>query len=100
MDKVLADNYPGLIEGHQLIREVVFTDGYAKRKLKELSLVTINCADRYDYGIKLHTQASAAAGASEAEILEAIAVSFLEGGIVSWIEGIHHYLGEGKEQRV
>lgn len=94
--KALSDNNPALIQGHQLIREVVFADGYARRKLKELVFVAINCADLYDYGIKTHTQASAAAGASEAEILETIAVSFLEGGIVSWIEGVNNYLGEGK----
>ncbi|MGO8868347.1 MAG: carboxymuconolactone decarboxylase family protein [Alphaproteobacteria bacterium] len=91
--ELLAEKQPALIEGHQGIREIVFADGHAKRKIKELAFVCINCADRYDYGISLHAQASAAAGASKEEILEAIALSVIEGGIVSWIEGVRHYLG-------
>lgn len=94
--KTLSENTPALIEGHQLIREVVFSEGHASRKLKELVFVAINCADRYDYGIELHTKASVAAGASEKEILETMAISFLEGGVVSCIEGVKHYLGEGE----
>lgn len=92
----LAETQPALIEGHQMIREIVFADGHAARKLKELVFVAINSADRYDYGIQLHTRASENAGASREEILETIAVSFLEGGIVSWIEGVHHYIGKGE----
>lgn len=94
--ETIAQSHPELLEAHQTLREIVFKEGYASRKLKELVFVTINTAERYDFGIRLHSRASSAAGASQKEILEAMAVAVLVGGIPSWIEGIHHYLGDGQ----
>ena len=59
-----TERYPRMLDGVQMVREVVYRDGYLPRKLKELVFVSINCADRYEYGIDLHVKASLAAGAS------------------------------------
>jgi len=91
----LAEYHPQFFAGHQLIRELVFVDGYIRRTLKELVFVAINAVEQYPYGIQLHLRAASAAGATKQEILETLAVAALEGGIVTWIEAIHHFLGEG-----
>jgi len=91
----LAEYHPQFFAGHQLIRELVFTDGYVRRTLKELVFVAINSVEQYPYGIQLHLRAATAAGATKEEIFETLAVAALEGGIVTWIEAIHYFLGEG-----
>jgi len=83
-----TERYPRLLDGTQMVREVVYRDGHVPRKLKELVFVSINCADRYEYGMDLHMKASLAAGATRDELLDAIAVAVLEGGMVAWIEGV------------
>ena len=84
----LGKKYPLLLLNYHLMRNSSVDDMLLCRKVKELVLVGVNAAGLYDEGMKIHMNGALQAGSSNEEILEALLVSILVGGIVSWIEGI------------
>lgn len=55
----------------------------------------LTAASLYREGMKIHMNRALQAGASKDEILEALLVSIMGGGIVSWTEGTTVMKGEG-----
>jgi alkylhydroperoxidase/carboxymuconolactone decarboxylase family protein YurZ len=84
----LGKKYLLLLKNYQLMRNSSVDDMLLCRKVKELVLVGVNAAGLYDEGMKIHMNGALQAGSSKEEIVEALLVSIIVGGIVSWIEGI------------
>ncbi|MES2400565.1 MAG: carboxymuconolactone decarboxylase family protein [Pseudomonadota bacterium] len=89
--QLLADHKPVLFEGYFKLRSENLKDGSLPQKYKELMLVAINSAERYQTGIEIHGRAALGCGASHEELLDAMTVAILGGGIPAWIEASQVY---------
>lgn len=89
--QLLADHNPVLFEGYFRLRSENLKDGSLPQKYKELMLVAINSAERYQTGIEIHGRAALGCGASHEELLDAMTVAILGGGIPAWIEASQVY---------
>jgi len=56
-------------------------DGALPRKIKELIMVGITCALNRPRGVRLHSERALALGASPREVLEAVEVAAIPGGM-------------------
>ena len=76
-------------------------EGALSRKTKELIMVGITCAIRVQRGVRIHSKRALALGASPQEVLEAMEVAAIPGGIPGlWlgVETLQDVLkAEGKE---
>jgi alkylhydroperoxidase/carboxymuconolactone decarboxylase family protein YurZ len=72
-------------------------DGALPRKTKELIMVGITCALSRPRGVRLHAERALALGASAREVLEAVEVAAIPGGMPGlWlgVETLHEILRE------
>ena len=72
-------------------------DGALARKTKELIMVGITCALSRPRGVRLHCERALAMGASPREVLEAVEVAAIPGGMPGlWlgVETLHEILKE------
>jgi 4-carboxymuconolactone decarboxylase len=80
---VIADLDPDYFE--QLTRLYVDgtfgRDGALSRKTKELIMVGITCALRLERGVRIHSERALTSGASPREVLEAMEVAAIPGGM-------------------
>ena len=80
---VIADLDPDYFE--QLTRLYVDgtfgRDGALPRKTKELIMVGITCALRLERGVRIHSERALTSGASPREVLEAMEVAAIPGGM-------------------
>jgi len=78
-------------------------DGALSRKTKELIMVGITCALRVQRGIRIHSQRAMALGATVREVVEAMEVAAIPGGMpglwlgVETLEEILRARGESSE---
>ena len=84
--KLWAEISPETLIGYNKIRSVALIDGILPKKIKELILVAINAYRRYEYGLRLHTEAAMKAGATKEEVFEAALIGFVAAGIPCIIE--------------
>jgi 4-carboxymuconolactone decarboxylase len=80
---VIADLDPDYFE--QLTRLYVDgtfgRDGALSRKTKEMIMVGITCALRLERGVRIHSERALTSGASPREVLEAMEVAAIPGGM-------------------
>jgi alkylhydroperoxidase/carboxymuconolactone decarboxylase family protein YurZ len=72
-------------------------DGALPRKTKELIMVAITCALSRPRGVRLHAERALALGAAPREVLEAVEVAAIPGGMPGlWlgVETLHEILKE------
>lgn len=72
-------------------------DGALPRKTKELIMVAITCALSRPRGVRLHAERALASGATPREVLEAVEVAAIPGGMPGlWlgVETLHDILNE------
>jgi 4-carboxymuconolactone decarboxylase len=70
-------------------------DGALPRKTKELIMVGITCALRLERGVRIHSERALTSGASPREVLEAMEVAAIPGGMPGlWlgVETLRHIL--------
>lgn len=84
--QALAASSGPTLEAYYAMRAEALRDGALLRKHKELILVIINSSERYHFGMDVHMKGAVAAGATRAELLEAVRTSIVSGGMVAWIE--------------
>src|SRR5215204_3465875 len=76
-------------------------DGALPRKTKELIMVGISCALRLQRGVRIHSERALTLGASPREVLEAMEVAAIPGGMPGlWLgaETLHQILtARGKD---
>ncbi|HEX6255658.1 MAG TPA: carboxymuconolactone decarboxylase family protein [Euzebyales bacterium] len=71
---------PGPVEGLALLQNAAFVDGDLPSKTKELIAVAVSVALPEDRLIPVHVHDAMSTGATEQEIMEAVAVAILMGG--------------------
>jgi alkylhydroperoxidase/carboxymuconolactone decarboxylase family protein YurZ len=89
---LLAEHKPTLFEGYFKLRSENLKDGHVPQKHKELMLVALNTAERYQIGIEIHAKAALGCGASHEELLDGMTTAILGGGIPGWIEASQVYV--------
>jgi alkylhydroperoxidase/carboxymuconolactone decarboxylase family protein YurZ len=95
---LLADESPRALEGYVLMREWSLGENTLPAKHVELLLCAINAAEFSSRFVAVHANGARRAGASEAEIVEAVLCAIPIAGVASWLPGADGIL-EGRAQR-
>jgi alkylhydroperoxidase/carboxymuconolactone decarboxylase family protein YurZ len=85
--QTLHEFAPDVLAHYTSLRTAVMQDGALPRKDKELILVGINAARRYETSMLYHTQGALDAGASVLEIADAVLCTVISRGLPAWLEG-------------
>ena len=85
--EVMADNAPRALEGYVLMRQWSLAENNLDAKHVELLLCTINAAEFSSRFVNIHANGARNAGASEAEITEAVVCAIPISGVASWLPG-------------
>ncbi len=85
--EVMADNAPRALEGYVLMRQWSLAENMLDAKHVELLLCTINAAEFSSRFVNIHANGARNAGASEAEITEAVVCAIPISGVASWLPG-------------
>lgn len=85
--ELMADDAPRALEGYVLMREWSLAENMLDSKHVELLLCTINAAEFASRFINVHANGARNAGATEAEIVEAVVCAIPVSGVASWLPG-------------
>ncbi len=85
--EVMADNAPRALEGYVLMRQWSLAENNLDAKHVELLLCTINAAEFSSRFVNIHANGARNAGATEAEITEAVVCAIPISGVASWLPG-------------
>ncbi len=85
--EVMADNAPRALEGYVLMRQWSLAENMLDAKHVELLLCTINAAEFSSRFVNIHANGARNAGATEAEITEAVVCAIPISGVASWLPG-------------
>jgi alkylhydroperoxidase/carboxymuconolactone decarboxylase family protein YurZ len=88
---LLVETSPPTLETYYGLRAEILRDGVLPRRDKELILVVMNAAERYDVGMRVHMGGALDAGAEPADLLEAVRAAIPAGGMVAWLSGADVY---------
>lgn len=80
---------PQALEYYTKLRSAIMTDGAISKKHKELILVGINAARRYERSMLYHTKGAIDSGATIAEIADVLSVCVISRGIPAWLTGVN-----------
>jgi alkylhydroperoxidase/carboxymuconolactone decarboxylase family protein YurZ len=83
--ELLGDGAPRALEGYVLMREWALAENALPAKQVELMLCAINAADQAARYVALHAAGARRAGASEAEIVEAVLCAVPVAGLPAWL---------------
>lgn len=95
--ELMADEAPRALEGYVLMREWSLAENPLAAKHVELLLCTINAAEFSSRFVNVHANGARRAGASEAEIVEAVLCAIPIAGVASWLPGADGIL-EGRKK--
>jgi alkylhydroperoxidase/carboxymuconolactone decarboxylase family protein YurZ len=79
---------PKALEYYTKLRGEILVDGALSKKEKELILVGINAARRYERSMIYHTKGAIDSGASIEEIADILATCIISRGIPAWFTGV------------
>jgi alkylhydroperoxidase/carboxymuconolactone decarboxylase family protein YurZ len=85
--ELMADEAPRALEGYFLMREWALSENLLESKYVELLLCTVNAAEFSSRFVGIHAVGARKAGASEAEIVEAVVCAIPISGVASWLPG-------------
>lgn len=88
---------PKAFEHYTKLKNEILIDGIISKKDKELILVGVNAAGRYERGMIEHTKGAIDSGATVEEIADIIATCIISRGIPAWLTGIKSILYAIKE---
>lgn len=94
--ELMADEAPRALEGYVLMREWSLAENKLEPKHVELLLCTINAAEFSSRFVNVHANGARNAGATEAEIVEAVVCAIPISGVASWLPGADGIL-EGRK---
>jgi alkylhydroperoxidase/carboxymuconolactone decarboxylase family protein YurZ len=60
-------------------------------KMKELIILSVEAAEHFVEGVNRHTMSALEAGATEEEVIEALAVASISGGIHTHLRQLFHF---------
>ena len=81
---LLAERSAPMFEGYALLHRGVLRDGALEPKLAELLLCAVNAAELQTAFVEIHARAARQAGATDAELVDAIVSVIPVGGIAVW----------------
>ncbi len=84
---LMADEAPRALEGYVLMREWSLAENLLDAKHVELMLCTINAAEFSSRFVNVHANGARNAGATEAEIVEAVVCAIPVSGVAAWLPG-------------
>jgi alkylhydroperoxidase/carboxymuconolactone decarboxylase family protein YurZ len=79
---------PAALDHYTALRNEILVKGKMQQKDKELILVGINAARRYERSMLYHTKGAIDAGATVEEIIEIISTCIISRGIPAWMTGV------------
>jgi alkylhydroperoxidase/carboxymuconolactone decarboxylase family protein YurZ len=85
--QLTGDASPAQLAAYYQLRTDAMGEGALAKKHKEIIIMLMSCAEHYEFGIGVHARGALAAGASKAELIDAVRASVIAGGIVAWVEG-------------
>lgn len=85
--EVMADDAPRALEGYVLMRQWSLAENLLAAKHVELLLCTVNAAEFSSRFVNVHSNGARNAGATEAEIVEAVVCAIPVSGVASWLPG-------------
>ena len=85
--ELMADEAPRALEGYVLMRQWSLAENTLAAKHVELLLCTINAAEFSSRFVNVHANGARNAGASEAEIVEAVVCAIPIAGVAAWLPG-------------
>ena len=85
--QLTGDASPEQLAAYYQVRTDAMGEGALAKKYKEIIIMLMSCAEHYDFGIDVHSRGALAAGASKAELIDAVRASVIAGGIVAWVAG-------------
>ena len=85
--QLMADDAPRALEGYVLMREFSLAENLLDAKNVELLLCTVNAAEFSSRLVNVHANGARNAGATEAEIVEAVICAIPVAGVASWLPG-------------
>ncbi|WP_251555183.1 carboxymuconolactone decarboxylase family protein [Neobacillus muris] len=93
---------PKALEYYTKLRGEILVDGALSKKEKELILVGINAARRYERSMIYHTKGAIDSGATIEELADVLSVCIISRGIPAWFTGVEaikyaiSYCGDGE----
>lgn len=94
--ELMADEAPRALEGYVLMRQWALAENLLEAKHVELLLCTVNAAEFSSRFVNVHANGARNAGASEAELVEAVVCAIPVSGVASWLPGADGIM-EGRE---
>jgi AhpD family alkylhydroperoxidase len=86
--EAMATQSPELLEAYTNLRSVILTkEGALARKIKELILLGIFAASKFEYGVEAHAKGALRAGATKREVFETVSLALLAAGVPAFIAG-------------
>ncbi len=85
--ELMAEQAPRALEGYYLMREWALGENLLEAKYVEMLLCAVNAAEFSERFVKVHAGGARRAGASEAEIVEAVICALPVAGVASWLPG-------------
>ena len=85
--ELMADEASRALEGYVLMRQWSLAENLLDAKHVELLLCTVNAAEFSSRFVNVHAMGARNAGASEAEIVEAVLCAIPVSGVASWLPG-------------
>lgn len=85
--ELMADDAARALEGYVLMRQWSLAENVLEAKHVELLLCTVNAAEFSSRFVNVHANGARAAGAGEAEIVEAVLCAIPVSGVASWLPG-------------
>lgn len=85
--ELMADEAPRALEGYVLMRQWALAENLLEAKHVELLLCTVNAAEFSSRFVNVHANGARNAGASEAELVEAVLCAIPISGVASWLPG-------------
>ena len=85
--ELMADEAPRALEGYVLMRQWSLAENTLESKHVELLLCTVNAAEFSARFVNVHANGARNAGASEAELVEAVLCAIPVSGVASWLPG-------------
>jgi len=85
--ELMAEHAPRALEGYFLMREWALAENLLEAKYVELLLCTVNAAEFSSRFVDVHSGGARRAGATEAELVEAVVCAIPVAGVASWLPG-------------
>jgi|GEM_PF-94069 len=85
--ELMAAHAPAALDGYVLMRQFALAENLLEARLVELLLCTVNAAEFFARFVDVHAGGARRAGASEAQVVEAVVCAIPVAGVASWLPG-------------